>query len=113
MGPLDSSHGRLLGLDPSGFDDLCRTFTLAQHEARKLCPASTRPMSFTSLSITPAGVPAGAHSPYQMGKSKPATPASAIVGTSGNRAERRAVLTPSATSVPSRMWGKAREMGTK
>ena len=33
---LLSSHGRLLGLDTSGFDDLCRTFTLAQHEAREL-----------------------------------------------------------------------------
>src|SRR6266481_5706787 len=36
MVPLDSSHSRLLGLDPSGSDDLGRTFTLAQHEARKL-----------------------------------------------------------------------------
>ena len=58
-------------------------------QSRRLCPASTRPMSFTSLSTTPAGVRAGAHTPYQMGKLKPATPASAIVGTSGSNDERR------------------------
>jgi len=33
---LLSSHGRLLGLDTSVFDDLCRTFTLAQYEASEL-----------------------------------------------------------------------------
>src|SRR5687768_5980120 len=31
-----SSHSHLLGLDPSGFDDLRRAFTLTQHEAREL-----------------------------------------------------------------------------
>jgi hypothetical protein len=43
-------------------------------------------------------VPAGTHIPYQNGKSNPATPASAIVGTSGSKVERRAVLTPSGRS---------------
>ena len=85
---------------------------LAIH-SRRSGPASTRPMSFASLSTTPVGVPAGTHIPYQIGKSNLATLASAIVGTSGSKVERRAVLTPSATSVPSRMWGRAREIGTK
>src|SRR6266851_6466875 len=83
---------------------------LATH-SRRSGPASTRPMSIASLSTTPAGVPAGTHIPYQIGKSNPATPASAIVGTSGNRTERRAVLTPSAMSLPSRIWGRASSMG--
>ena len=62
-----------------------------------------RPMSCTSLLTTPAGVPARAHIPYQMGKLKPARPASAIVGTSGINDERRALLTPRARSLPSRI----------
>jgi hypothetical protein len=58
-------------------------------------------MSRASVLTMPAGVCAGAQIPYQIGKSKPATPACVSGGTSGSRRERRAVLTPSATSLPS------------
>ena len=54
-----------------------------------------------SVLTMPAGVCAGAQIPYQIGKSKPATPACVSGGMSGSRRERRAVLTPSATSLPS------------
>ena len=70
-------------------------------------------MSFASWSTTSVAQPVRTHIPYQIGKSNPATPASAIVGTSGSKVERRAVLTPNATSVPLRMWGRAREIGTE
>src|SRR3984893_15014034 len=72
---------------------------------------STRSLSLESLSTRPVGVPAGAHIPYQIGKSTPATPASAIVGTCGSKIERRAVVTPSGNSLPSRIGVKVIEMG--
>src|SRR6266404_4902883 len=80
-------------------------------QSRRSGPASTRPMSLESLSTTLAGVPAGTHIPYQIGKSNPATPASAIVGTCGNKVERRAVVTPSGKSLPSRIAGRVIEIG--
>ena len=72
-------------------------------QSRRSGPASTRAISLESLLTTPVGVPAGAHIPYQIGKSNPATPASAIVGTSGSKLERRAVVTPSGNKLPSRI----------
>src|SRR5882762_10917062 len=56
-------------------------------QSRRSGPASARAMSFESLLTTLVGAPAGAHIPYQIGKSNPATPASAIVGTSGSKVE--------------------------
>ena len=73
--------------------------------------AKVRAMSFASLSTTPAGVPAGTHTPYQIGQSKPETPASAIVGTSGSKDERFLVVTPSARSLPARISTRASWMG--
>ena len=100
-----SSDGRLLGPDTGGFHESRRNFTLALHEAHELgvrhahwlAPVFSDPLA----QIRPGE------------KSNLATLASAIVGTSGSKVERRAVLTPSATSVRSRMWGRAREIGAK
>jgi hypothetical protein len=58
-----------------------------------------------------AGVAAGAHTPYQIGKSNFGTPTSAIVGISGTRDERREVLTPNARSDPSLIAGRAVGIG--
>ena len=80
-------------------------------QSRRSGLASTRPMSFESLATTSAGVPAGTQIPYQIGKSNPATPASAIVGTSGSKVERRAVVTPSGRSLPSRIRGNTIAIG--
>ncbi|CFN52019.1 Uncharacterised protein [Bordetella pertussis] len=52
------------------------------------------------MATTSAGVPAGASRPYQPTASKSATPACAMVGTSGSTAERSGVLMPRATSRP-------------
>jgi hypothetical protein len=52
-------------------------------------------------------VPAGTHTPYQIGQSKPETPAFAIVGTSGSKDERFLVVTPSARSLPARISTRA------
>ena len=128
-----SLHGHLLVLDPSGFDESGCAFTLALHEARELGPrhvhwlapvlgdpvAQIRPGEQSSDVIRKLVNHPGrsaSRNPYsipQIEKSNPATPASAIVGASGSKVERRAVLTPNATSVPLRMWGRAREMGTR
>lgn len=64
-----------------------------------------------SSATTGAGVSAGAHSPYQMGKAKPSAPTSASVGTSGSSGDRQAAVTPIATSVPAARWGAAIGMG--
>jgi hypothetical protein len=68
-------------------------------QSRMSRPAITLAMSLESFSTTAAGVPAGTQIPYQIGKSNPGTPASAIVGTSGSKADRRAVVTPSGNSL--------------
>jgi len=47
---------------------------------------------------------AGTHIPYQIGKSNPSTPASAIVGTCGSKIERRAVMTPNGMRLPSQTF---------
>lgn len=70
------------------------------------------PMSSERCSTRRGGVPAGAQTPYQIGKSYPATPASAIVGTCGSSGERRAVVTPNAARRPSVMCGAAIEIAT-
>ena len=53
-----------------------------------------------SLARMGSGVPLGAMSAVQIGTSKPATPDSAMVGTSGRAAERLPVVTASALSLP-------------
>src|SRR3954470_11228133 len=53
------------------------------------------------------GVAAGANNPCQLPNSKPAIPASAIVGTSGSRGERRAVEMPNAFILPPLTYGAA------
>src|SRR5688572_12665446 len=65
----------------------------------------TRPTSRYRRSSTGRGVPTGATMPHQLLTSKPGTPASAMVGTSGIAALRFALLTPSALSLPERMCG--------
>ena len=55
--------------------------------------------SFPRVRTISAGVPARTHAPYQIGKSKPSMPCSAMVGASGSQGERWAVLTPRARSV--------------
>ena len=83
-----STHGTFLRFDSGRvLMILGRPFTLAQHEAadesgcvmiigsapcfashsRISGVAKVRAMSFASLSTTPAGVPAGTHTPYQIG----------------------------------------------
>ena len=52
-----------------------------------------------------AGVPAGARTPYQSVSSYPGTPASAMVGSSGNTGARVALVTPKARSLRDRMCG--------
>lgn len=80
-------------------------------QSRRPGPASTRAISLESLLTTPVGLPAGARIPYQIGKSNPAPPASAIVGTSGkqSRAPRRGH--PSGNNLPSRIEVRVIEMG--
>ena len=56
------------------------------------------------------GVLPGASTPHQVPTSKPGRPASATVGVSGNSGERRALVTASSGSLPSRTW--ARMVGT-
>jgi len=122
LAELLSSHGRLLGLDPSGLM-ICAAISLSlstkranrlRHihrlasvlvtQSRRVCPrARVRCPSQVCQSL--GGSASRRHTPYQMGKSKPATPPP-VVGTSGSKGERARYFTPSATSVPSRMWGR-------
>ena len=126
-----SSDGRLLGLDTGGFHKSRRNYALALdgHElgvrhAHWLAPVISDPLAqirpgehapdvirklvnYAGRSVSRRPIP------YQIGKSNLAALASDVMGTSGSKIERRAVLTPSATSVPSRMWGRAREIGAK
>src|SRR5690554_5694887 len=57
-------------------------------------------ISAPSLFRISSGVPAGAHTPYQVLISKPGTPDSCTVGTSGSEATRLAVVTARGRSVP-------------
>ena len=68
---------------------------------------STRTMSALSRSIVAAGVAAGTTTPCQVIASKPGTPASEIVGSSGTVAERCAPVTASARSLPALIYGIA------
>ena len=68
------------------------------------CPART--ISAFSRWMMSAAVFAGARSPAQIVASI-GNPASAKVGISGASAERFALVTPSARSLPARMWGMA------
>src|SRR5262249_37194906 len=58
-----------------------------------------------SLATIVCGTAAGTHKAYQLVTSKPGTPDSAMVGTSGNCATRRAEVTPSARILPLLMYG--------
>src|SRR5689334_5434900 len=58
-----------------------------------------------NLSTIGRGTPAGAITPVQVGARYPGTPASAMVGRSGNAGERFAPLTPRALTLPSRANG--------
>lgn len=60
-----------------------------------------------SRSSTACGVPAGANTPNQVVASKPASPVSAMVGTSGNCGLRMAPVTPSALRSPRWICGMA------
>ena len=64
--------------------------------------SATRTCRF-SVAIISAGTFAGATNPYQLLTSKPGMPASIMVGNSGTSAERFAVVTASARSLPLRM----------
>ncbi len=55
--------------------------------------------------MTVRGVPAGANVPSQKPMSKPASPLSATVGTSGKPEKRAAVLTASARILPALICG--------
>jgi len=125
-------HTVAIRLDPSGFDDLCRNFTLVSTSAKlglrhihrlasvlgnpvaqSLPPeqaSDVLPPSF--LSITPAECQPAAHThtKWEVETGDTSLPDCWNLRSKG---ERRAVLTPSAMSLPSRIWGKAREMGTK
>ena len=63
---------------------------------------STSPWSLRS---TAGGVFAGAINPFHRLETKPGKPDSSMVGTSGSTGERRAELTASARSFPSRASG--------
>ena len=121
---------RRLGLDLNSLDQSLCAFTLAPHEARELglghahwlspvlCdPIPDVPPSDYARDILGklvndvGGVCAGAQIPYQIRKSNPATPASAIVGTSGSKVDRRAVVTPKGNSLSSLRWVRVIEKG--
>src|SRR5438445_4713045 len=57
------------------------------------------------------GVLAGTNQPCQLDDSKPASPLSATVGTSGSAAERLAPATASARKVPAATWGSVVAIG--
>src|SRR5229473_2447038 len=76
--------------------------------------------SFSALRVSaeilftiPAGMPAGPHSANHSGASAPLTPASPVVGTSGNWPLRFAVLTASGRTLPPLMCGIAAEIGAQ
>src|SRR5258708_7712038 len=76
--------------------------------------------SFSALRVSaeilftiPAGMPAGPHSANHSGASAPFTPASPVVGTSGNWPLRFAVLTASGRTRPPLMCGIAAEIGAQ
>ena len=60
-----------------------------------------------SLPTIGAGVPAGTTTPVNSVATKPGTPASTMVGSSGASGLRVALVTPSARSLPSRMSGNS------
>jgi len=64
-----------------------------------------RAVSWLNRATTSRGVPAGASSAYQVPDSKPGTPVSAIVGSCGVAALRRALVTPSARRRPALTCG--------
>src|SRR5439155_25385816 len=66
--------------------------------------AATALSSACSRSITGLGVADGAQIIVHPTASKPGTPDSAIVGTSGNAGTRAVELTPSARTLPALMW---------
>src|SRR6185436_11693875 len=82
--------------------------TSAPSSSKRLRVSGESRIKFISLykrSSTGCGVPAGARMPHQLVTSKPGTPPSAIVGTSGMAGLRCAPLTPSAFSLPERTCG--------
>ena len=66
--------------------------------------AATALSSACSRSITGLGVADGAQIIVHPTESKPGTPDSAIVGTSGNAGTRAVELTPSGRTLPALMW---------
>ena len=81
-------------LDPQGEADAIQRTVLARVAARARL---ARPAGAT---MPAGGVPAGAKNPYQVEMSNPGSPASAIVGSSGTKPERWAVVTASAFNLP-------------
>ena len=72
--------------------------------------ASALTDSALSLAMISFGVPFGATNPNHDCTSKPATPASPIVGTSGAEGERCALVTANARSLPAFTCGNAEGM---
>src|SRR4249920_2219949 len=77
-------------------------------ESSRICPTS----SASRLMIV-RGVLDGASTPYQPWYSNPASPASAMVGTSGSAGARYVVVTPSANTLPLLTNGTAARTGER
>jgi hypothetical protein len=87
------------------------TAPIAANPSRSSGCARIATTSAFSRSTMSRGVPAGATRPCQVSAAKPGSPASAMVGTSGSRAERSGVVTPSTRSRPPRSCGSAKAIG--
>ena len=82
------------GLPPAGSTEICfKPSTAAVVRSAALALALRR-------STMALGVPVGAKSPNQVTTSKPPTPASATVGTSGNAVQRVLLVTASSRTLP-------------
>ena len=88
-----------------------------QRQVRRASPAASASNALTasscSFSMMARGVFAGRNIPIQNGHSASVKPASEVVGTSGSAAERLALFTTSAVSLPSFTNGKAFATGGK
>src|ERR1041384_4918681 len=82
------------GVPPAGSSPILANFSLNDSDLSALLIAAL------SLSMIGRGTPTGAMTPVQVGARYPGTPASAIVGSSGNAGERVAPLTPRARTLP-------------
>ncbi|KAG0917341.1 hypothetical protein G6F32_016461 [Rhizopus arrhizus] len=69
--------------------------------------ASALLMAAFTFSTISGGVPAGAKRPNQAATSKPSTPDSAMVGISGAKGTRAAVVTARPVSLPARTCGSS------